>query len=248
MSDNIIEQSKESRFPKVLPVMPIREMIVYPSMVLPLAVGRDKSIKALEESMSTHRFIFIVTQKNVQVEDPSPEDIYSVGTVCEVLQILKMPDGTLKALVEGLSRVQWTDFRLNDDGFLEVDIKIIDETVKDTPETQAVMRNAASLFEQYVKLSPRMPIEIAYSLNSVTNPARLADLIAAHLTIKSDDKQAILELINPIERLEKIIKVLNSEIEILDIERKIQSRVRNQMDKTQKEYYLNEQMKAIQKE
>jgi ATP-dependent Lon protease len=159
-----------------------------------------------------------------------------------------MPDGTLKALVEGISRAQWTEFKLNDRGYIEVGLNVFDEKTEKTPESEAIMRRAISLFEQYVKLNPRMPMEISISVNNITDPARLADTIASHLSIKNNDKQAILELVNPVERLEKIIQILNAEIEILNIERRIQNRVRNQIEKTQKEYYLTEQMKAIQKE
>ena len=242
------DKNEAVKIPDTLPMLPVREIILYPAMVLPLAVGREKSIRALEESMASSRLIFAVTQKNVQVEDPAPDDIYTIGTVCEVLQILKMPDGTLKALVEGISRAQWTDYRLSDRGYIEVGVKVFDEKVEKTPETEAVMRRVVSLFEQYVKLNPRMPMEISISVNNITDPARLADTIASHLAIKNNDKQIILELVNPVERLEKIIQILNAEIEILNIERRIQNRVRNQIEKTQKEYYLTEQMKAIQKE
>ncbi|MDR2399373.1 MAG: endopeptidase La [Endomicrobium sp.] len=236
------------KIPDTMPLLPVRDIILYPAMVLPLAVGRERSIRALEESMATNRLIFIVTQKNVQVEDPSPDDIYTIGAMCEVLQILKMPDGTLKALVEGISRAQWTDFKLNDKGYVEVGIKVFDEKIEKTPESEAIMRRAGSLFEQYVKLNPRMPMEISVSVNNISDPARLADTIASHLAIKNIEKQTVLELVNPTQRLEKIIQILNSEIEILNIERRIQNRVRNQIEKTQKEYYLTEQMKAIQKE
>jgi ATP-dependent Lon protease len=236
------------KIPDVLPLLPVRDIIVYPAMVLPLAVGRERSVRALEEAMSTNRLIFIVSQKNIQVDDPSLDDIYYIGAVCEVLQMLKMPDGTLKALVEGICRAQWTDFKLIDKGYIEVGIKTFDEKIEKSPESEAIMRRAISLFEQYVKLNPRMPMEISISVNNISDPARLADTIASHLAVKNTDKQIILELINPIERLEKIVHILNSEIEILNIERRIQSRVRNQIEKTQKEYYLTEQMKAIQKE
>jgi ATP-dependent Lon protease len=198
--------------------------------------------------MATNRLIFVVTQKNIQIEDPTPDDIFNIGTVCEVLQMLKMPDGTLKALVEGLNRAQWTDFRLSDKGYVEVGLNVFDEKVEKTPEAEAIMRRAISLFEQYVKLNPRMPMEVSVAVNNINDPARLADTIASHLAIKNNDKQSILELVDPVERLEKIIQILNAEIEILNIERRIQNRVRNQIEKTQKEYYLTEQMKAIQKE
>jgi ATP-dependent Lon protease len=242
------ERTENPKIPNNLALLPVRDMILYPAMVLPLAVGREKSIRALEEAMTTDRLIFVVTQKNVRVEDPSPDDIFSTGTVCEVLQILKMPDGTLKTLVEGICRAQWTDFKMNDKGYVEVGIKLIDETVEKTPQTQAIMRNATSLFEEYVKLNPRIPMEVSHSLNSIEEPAKLADTIASHIIVKNEHKQEILELTNPIERLEKIIKILTSEIEILGIEKQIQSRVRDQMEKSQKEYYLTEQMKAIKKE
>ncbi len=242
------DKNETPKIPETLPMLPVRDIILYPAMVLPLAVGREKSVKALEEAMSTNRLIFVVTQKNIQVEDPTPDDIYSIGTVCEVLQILKMPDGTLKALVEGINRAQWTDFKLNDKGYIEVGIKVFDEKIEKTAEAEAIMRRAVSLFEQYVKLNPRMPMEVSISVSNITDPARLADTIASHLAIKNNDKQSILELVDPVERLEKIVQILNAEIEILNIERRIQNRVRNQIEKTQKEYYLTEQMKAIQKE
>ncbi|GHT71347.1 hypothetical protein AGMMS49950_07820 [Endomicrobiia bacterium] len=236
------------KIPDSLPLLPVKDIILYPTKVLSLAVGREKSIRALEESMSTNRLILVVTQKNIQVEDPTPDDIYNIGTICEVLQIFRMPDGTLRPLVEGINRAQWTDFKSNDKGYIEVGIKVFDEKIETTPESEAITRRAVSLFEQYVKLSPRMPMEISFSVSNITDTSRLADTIASHLVIRNNDKQSVLELVNPIERLEKIIQVLNSEIEILNIERRIQSRVRNQIGKTQKEYYLTEQMKAIQKE
>jgi ATP-dependent Lon protease len=242
------DKNETLKIPDFLPLLPVRDIILYPAMVLPLAVGRKKSIKALEESMATNRLVFIVTQKNIQIEDPMPNDVYNIGTVCEVLQLLKMPDGTLKALVEGINRAQWTDFKLNDRGYIEVGIKTFDEHIEKTPESEAIMRRSISLFEQYIKLSTRMPMEIFVSVSNITDPARLADTIASHLAIKNNDKQIVLELVNPLERLEKIIQILSSEIEILNIERRIQNRVRNQIEKTQKEYYLTEQMKAIQKE
>ncbi|MDR1952752.1 MAG: endopeptidase La [Elusimicrobiota bacterium] len=237
-----------TKIPSTLPLLPVRDMILYPAMVIPLAVGREKSIKALEEAMTTNRLILVVAQKNVRVEDPSPDDIFSTGTVCEVLQILKMPDGTLKTLVEGVCRAQWTDFKLSDKGYVEVGVQVVNDKVEKTPETEAIMRNAISLFEQYVKLNPRIPIEVSIATGNINDPARLSDTIASHIGIKNEDKQEILELVDPIERLEKIIRILSSEIEILNIEQRIQKRVRNQMEKSQKEYYLNEQMKAIQKE
>ncbi|MFH1367653.1 MAG: endopeptidase La [Elusimicrobiota bacterium] len=234
--------------PPNLPLLPVRDIVVYPAMVIPLAVGRDKSIKALEEAMATHRIIYLATQKHVQTEDPSQNDIYPIGTVAEVLQLLKMPDGTLKVLVEGIQRSKWTGFRANERGFVEVEHSLLLETLDMTPEIEALMRRSVSLFEQYVKLNPRLPMEISSAVGNINDPGRLADTIASHLMIKIPDKQSILEIANPEQRLEKLIQLLNAEIEILNIERRIQNRVRSQIEKTQKEYYLTEQMKAIQKE
>jgi len=234
--------------PGKLPLLPVRDIVVFPAMVLPLAVGRDKSIKALEEAMATHRLVFLVAQKHVQTEDPSPEDIYPIGTVAEVLQLLKMPDGTLKVLVEGVQRARWTDFRLNNKGYVEVELKVLVETQDKTPEVEALMRRSVALFEQYVKLNPRLPMEISVAVSNITDPGRLADTVVSHLLIKTHDKQLILEIALPSDRLEKLVQILNAEIEILNIERRIQNRVRSQIEKTQKEYYLTEQMKAIQKE
>ncbi len=243
-----LNDKKNGDIPKVLPMLPVRDVVVFPAMVLPLAVGRDKSIRALEEAMTTNRYIFVATQKNLQIEDPAPEDIYNIGSICEVLQMLKMPDGTLKILVECITRAQWTEFKLNDKGYVEVGLNIFDETIEKTPEVEAVMRRVIALFEQYVKLNPRMPMEISISVSNIQEPSKLADTIASHISIKNNEKQAILEAVDPLKRLNKIISILDAEIEILNIERRIQNRVRTQIEKNQKEYYLNEQMKAIQKE
>jgi ATP-dependent Lon protease len=242
------KENLAATIPGRLPLLPVRDIVIFPAMVLPLAVGRDKSIKALEEAMASHRLVFLVAQKHVQTEDPSPDDIYRIGTVAEVLQLLKMPDGTLKVLVEGIQRGRWTDFRLNNRGYVEVDLQLISEEAEKNPEVEALMRRSVSLFEQYVKLNARLPMEIAVAVSNITDAGRLADTIASHLLIKLADKQIILELGNPLERLEKLVQILNAEIEILNIERRIQNRVRSQIEKTQKEYYLTEQMKAIQKE
>jgi len=239
---------KFKEIPKALPMLPVRDVVLFPAMVLPLAIGRDKSIRALEETMTSDRYIFVVTQKNLQIEDPSPNDIFQIGTVCEVLQMLKMPDGTLKVLVESITRAQWTDFRLSDKGYVEVGINLLDDSIENNPEVEAVMRSTINLFEQYVKLNPRMPMEISISISNIQEPSKLADTIASHISIKNNDKQAILETVDPLKRLDKIVQILNAEIEILNIERRIQNRVHSQIEKNQKEYYLNEQMKAIQKE
>ncbi len=247
MSEKPLE-NKLSSIPKVLPMLPVRDVVLFPAMVLPLAVGRDKSIRALEEAMTTNRYIFIATQKNLQIEEPTPDDIFHVGSICEVLQMLKMPDGTLKILIECVARAEWTEFKLSDRGYIEVGLNIFNEDIERTPEVEAVMRRIVALFEQYVRLNPRMPMDISISVSNIQDPSKLADTIAAHISIKNSEKQIILEAINPLKRLNKIIEILNAEIEILNIERRIQTRVRSQIEKNQKEYYLNEQMKAIQKE
>lgn len=242
------KENSSVNIPTRLPLLPIRDIVVFPAMVLPLAVGREKSIKALEEAMSSHRLVFLVAQKNVQVEDPNPDDIYPIGTIAEVLQLLKMPDGTLKVLIEGVQRARWTDFRLNNRGYVEVELSLMSEAIDKTPEIEALMRRSITLFEQYVKFNPRLPMEISVAVSNINDAGRLADTVASHLLIKMSDKQQILEIGDAGERLEKLVQILNTEIEILNIERRIQNRVRTQIEKTQKEYYLTEQMKAIQKE
>lgn len=244
----MVQNNKNSIIPGTLPLLPVRDVVIFPYMVLPLVVGREKSQKALDESMAGNRLIFLATQKKVQTEDPNQDDIYQIGTVAEVLQLLKMPDGSAKILIEGLVRAQFSNFRITSKGYVEVDIEQHKILVEKTPNVKALMRQTLNLFEQYIGLNPRLPYETVTALNSIDEPGRLADMIAAHLTVKNSQKQIILEATNPEKRLEKIIEILNSELEILHIEKKIQSRVRNQIEKSQKEYYLTEQMKAIQKE
>ncbi|MGA2090904.1 MAG: endopeptidase La [Endomicrobiales bacterium] len=242
-----LDRSKNP-IPSRLPLLPVRDIIVFPAMVLPLAVGRDKSIKALEIAMAGQRLAFVVAQKHIQTEDPGPDDIFPIGTVVEILQMLKMPDGTLKVLVEGIQRARWTDYRQIDKGYVEVELTVLEDSVEKTPGIEALMRRSNALFEQYIKLNPRLPMEIAVAVSNITDPGRLADTITSHLMVKLQDKQLILETPDTEQRLEKLIGILNSELEILNIERRIQNRVRSQIEKTQKEYYLTEQMKAIQKE
>lgn len=242
------QNNRNSSIPKTLPLLPIRDVVIFPYMVLPLVVGREKSQKALNEAMAGSRLVFLATQKKIQTEDPQQADIYEIGTVAEVLQLLKMPDGSAKILIEGLVRASCSNFRVTPKGYVEVDIKKNDMLVEKTSNVEALMRQTITLFEQYIGLNPRLPYETITALNSIDEPGRLADMIAAHMTVKNSQKQAILETINPEQRLEKIIEILNSELEILNIEKKIQTRVRSQIEKSQKEYYLTEQMKAIQKE
>ncbi len=244
-------QDKTAKIPETLPLLPIRDVVIFPGMVLPLAVGRDKSIRSLEASLASHHFIFLLTQKKVQTDDPVEADLFTVGTVCEVLQSVKMPDGTLKVLVEGIQRAQVKGFlAAADKNFPEATVALVAEqkVAPDDLEIQALSRQAISLFDQYAKLNRRVPAEVLTSLQSNEDPSRLADTLAGQLLVKTQDKQKFLELSDVKERLKHMIESLGGEIEILNLERKIQTRVRSQIEKSQKEYYLTEQMKAIQKE
>ncbi|MFQ5867503.1 MAG: endopeptidase La [bacterium] len=233
--------------PNVLPLLPVRDVVIFPYMVLPLAVGRSKSIRALEEGMARDHLIFLVTQKKIQTEDPGRDDLYSVGAVAEILQLLKMPDGTVKILVEGLERGKIVDF-IPQQGFVQVRIERPLEAYVPNQELEALMRNVVALFERYVKLNRRIPIETIMSVSNIEDPSRLADVIASHISIKISQEQLILEALDPKKRLIELSKILTAENDILSIEKKIQVRVRDQIESTQKEYYLHEQMKAIKKE
>jgi len=244
----IPEKSKKSIvIPDVLPLLPVRDVVVFPYMVLPLAVGRSKSIRALEEAMARDRLIFLATQKRIQTEDPGRDDLYMVGTVAEILQLLKMPDGTIKILIEGLERGKIVDF-IPQESFVQVRVERPLETYVPNQELEALMRNAITLFERYVKLNRRIPIETIMSVSNIEDPSRLADVIASHISIKIPQEQLILETWDPKKRIVELSKILTAENDILSIEKKIQVRVRDQIEKTQKEYYLHEQMKAIKKE
>ncbi|HHY06673.1 MAG TPA: endopeptidase La, partial [Clostridia bacterium] len=232
---------------KTLPLLPLRGILVFPYMVVHLDVGREKSIKALEEAMLQEREIFLVTQTDMQIDHPGKEEIYQVGCVAELKQILKLPGGTVRVLVEGLQRGNIVEY-LTDDPFYRVVITEHEEKVEKTLEIEALTRNLIEQFEQYVKLNRKIAPETALAIVTIDEPNRLADLIASHLSLKTEDKQVLLEAIDIKERLEKLCVIMTKEIEILELGRKINLRVRRQMEKTQKEYYLREQMKAIQKE
>ncbi len=233
--------------PKLVPLLPLRDIIVFPYMVVPLFVGREKSINALEEAMNTEKDILLVAQTNAKTNDPKPEDIYKVGTLGTIIQLLRLPDGTVKVLVEGRKRARVNRY-LTNESFFMVEAEEIHESHEITVESEALMRSVKATFETYVKLNKRIPPEMLASVAVIDDPARLADTIVAHLTLKLTDKQKILELESPAERLEKLFELMQGEIEILQVEKKIRTRVKKQMEKTQKEYYLNEQMQAIQKE
>ena len=232
---------------KVLPLLPLRDVVIYPYMLAPLFVGREKSIKALEEAAKGNKEIFLSAQKDAKVNEPGNEDMYRIGTVGTIVQMLRLPDGTVKVLVEGKKRASITGFVPQKDMFV-VEVKEIEEPSGESVEVEALMRSATKLFEDYVKLNTKIPSETLVTFMSIDEPGKLGDTIASHLNMKLSDKQEILEVIHPLERLEKLCEKMQSELEILQMEKRIGKRVKKQMEKAQREYYLNEQMKAIQKE
>ncbi len=231
----------------VYPVLPLRDIVVFPGMIVPLFVGREKSVKALEEVMKDDKQILLIAQKNASQDDPGPEDIYTIGTLGTVLQLLKLPDDTVKVLVEGGRRVKITGYNDRAD-FFEARAVDMEESSGDSAELQAAARTVVSEFENYVKLNKKVPPEVVVSINKIEEPAKLADTISAHLALKVAEKQQLLELDSVSKRLERILGLMEGEIGVLQVEKKIRNRVKRQMEKTQREYYLNEQMKAIQKE
>jgi ATP-dependent Lon protease len=229
------------------PVLPLRDIVVFPGMIVPLFVGREKSVKALEEVMKDDKQILLIAQKNASQDDPGPEDIYTIGTLGTVLQLLKLPDDTVKVLVEGGRRVKIVGYTGKAE-FFEANAIDMEEAPTDAAELQAAARTVVSEFENYVKLNKKVPPEVVVSINKIEEPAKLADTISAHLALKVAEKQQLLELDSVSKRLERILGLMEGEIGVLQVEKKIRNRVKRQMEKTQREYYLNEQMKAIQKE
>lgn len=230
-----------------IPLLPLRGIAVFPYMIVHLDVGREKSVNALEEAMLYDRMIMLATQKDAQTDQPAPSDIFSVGTIAEVKQVLKLPGGTIRVLVEGLNRATITHY-LSLEPFYHVEVQEATETQQPTAELEALMRSMVNQFEQWARMSKKIPAETLVSVITVEDPGRLSDLIASHLTLKIEDKQKVLEAIDVKERMEKLCTILGREMEILELEKRINLRVRKQMEKTQKEYYLREQLKAIQKE
>ena len=229
------------------PVLPLRDIVVFPHMIVPLFVGREKSVRALEDVMKDDKQILLVTQKNAAQDDPAPGDIYTVGTIGTVLQLLKLPDGTVKVLVEGGQRARIARFT-DHDAFFQAEANLIADQTGDRQEIEALARTAVAQFEQYIKLNKKIPPEVLVSINQIDDPAKLADTLASHLQLKIPEKQEMLEIDSVTGRLEKIFAHMESEIGVLQVEKRIRSRVKRQMEKTQREYYLNEQLKAIQKE
>jgi ATP-dependent Lon protease len=230
-----------------LPLLPLRDVVVFPHMVIPLFVGRPKSIKALESAMEAGRQIMLVAQRTAGKDEPRPDDMYAVGCVSSILQMLKLPDGTVKVLVEGAQRANTHSITDNGDYFVaEVTPITLDLDTKS--EVEALRRAVTQQFDQYVKLNKKIPPEILTSIAGIDDSGRLADTIAAHLPLKLEDKQAVLDLFAIGKRLEKLLQQLEHEVDILQVEKRIRGRVKRQMEKSQREYYLNEQVKAIQKE
>jgi ATP-dependent Lon protease len=232
---------------KQYPLLALRDVVVYPHMVIPLFVGREKSIKALEEAMETDKQIVLVAQVNASDDDPAPNDLYQVGTVATILQLLKLPDGTVKVLVEGANRAFTKSVTLTN-GYLSADIAETPQSQVDQRESEVLVRSLLSQFEQYVKLSKKVASEILTSVSNIEEPGRLSDTISAHLALKIQDKQKILEIFDLRERIDHLMALMEGEIDLLQVEKRIRGRVKKQMEKSQREYYLNEQMKAIQKE
>jgi len=231
----------------IYPVLPLRDIVVFPHMIVPLFVGREKSVQALDDVMRDDKQILLVTQKNAGQDDPAVEDIYRVGTIGTVLQLLKLPDGTVKVLVEGVHRARIKNFTDNPT-FFQADAEVIEDTVGQGQELEALSRAVIAQFEQYIKLNKKIPPEVLVSINQIDEPSKLADTVASHLNLKIPEKQQLLELGTISERLERVYGLMESEIGVLQVEKRIRNRVKRQMEKTQREYYLNEQLKAIQKE
>jgi ATP-dependent Lon protease len=232
---------------ELLPVLPLRDIVVFPHMIVPLFVGRERSVRALEDVMKNDKQILLVAQKNAAQDDPTTDDIYDVGTISTVLQLLKLPDGTVKVLVEGGQRARIRDYAENEE-FFQAEVEIIAEGEGEGQELEALGRSVVSQFEQYIRLNKKIPPEVLVSINQIEDPGKLADTVASHLALKISEKQELLEIATVAERLERVYSHMESEIGVLQVEKKIRNRVKRQMEKTQREYYLNEQLKAIQKE
>ncbi|HEX2593705.1 MAG TPA: endopeptidase La [Rhizomicrobium sp.] len=245
MSDNPEQPKGVLNIP--VPVLPLRDIVVFPHMIVPLFVGREKSVRALEEVMNEDKQILLLTQKNAAEDEPTTDGLHTIGTLATVLQLLKLPDQTVRVLVEGKGRAKVTGFIPRSD-FFQATIEKIPDSVGEARETEALVRTTKANFESYIKLNKKVPAETLASVAQIEDAAKLADTVASHLSVKIQDRQALLETLNTAERLEKVLSLIENEVSVLQVERKIRTRVKRQMEKTQREYYLNEQLKAIQKE
>ena len=240
-------QGKPAPGARTVALLPLRDIVVFPHMVVPLFVGRARSIKALEDAVAGDRELLLAAQKDHKIDDPREQDIHRVGTLGTILQLLRLPDGTVKVLVEGKSRATIQRF-VRSEPFFTCEIEVLPDGDERSVEVAALVRTIHTTFESYVKLNRKVPPEILNSVTTVTSPSRLADTIVAHLNLKLEDRQRLLELQSAGQRLEEVLALMQTEIEVLEVERKIRTRVKKQMERSQKEYYLNEQMRAIQKE
>ena len=233
---------------KSLPLLPLRDIVVFPNMIVPLFVGRDKSVVALEKAMDSDKEIFLVAQLDPAEDDPVRDQLYDLGVVATVLQLLKLPDGTVRVLVEGKQRAKHVSLEEKSEGYVLAAIDLLDEQQAEGAEASALMRSVVDQFENYSKLNKKMPAETVVQLGEIDDAARLADAVAANINVKVADKQSLLMESDPVKRLEMVFAFMEGELGVLQVEKKIRGRVKRQMEKTQREYYLNEQMKAIQKE
>lgn len=243
----MVDQESIAAQTNELPLLPLRDVVVYPHMVIPLFVGRDKSIEALESAMATDKQVLLVAQKNPADDDPKPEDVYGIGTISTILQLLKLPDGTVKVLVEGGARAKIDHIDTTENHFRAQVSQLTEEPLQ-TNEAEALISSTITQFEHYVSLSKKVPSEVMTSLSGIEDAGRLADTVAAHMSMELPHKQDILEMVSIRERIEHLLGLMEAEIDLFQVEKKIRGRVKQQMEKSQREYYLNEQMKAIQKE
>ncbi len=245
----IMKEEKEIEIPDILPVLPVRDIVIFPYMIIPLFVGREMSIKAIDKALSTNRLILLLTQKDLNIENPTPEDLYRVGTVGLVMRMLKLPDGRVKILVQGIAKVKVQEIKTDNDHFEAVIEKIDDQKpVEMTIETEALMRNVKEQLDKAVSLGKTILPDIMVVIENLDEPGRLADLVASNLGLKTEQAQEILEIVDPVQRLRRVSEILNREIELLLVQQKIQSEAKGEIDKTQREYFLREQLKAIQRE
>ncbi|MBU1867728.1 MAG: endopeptidase La, partial [Candidatus Margulisbacteria bacterium] len=247
MPEHKTDKAKHSSWGEELPLIPLRNMVVFPQMIVPLFIGRSKSVKALEETLAKEKMVVFASQKNEEVEEPGPKDLCTIGTLSEVVQMLTLPDGTTKVLVEGICRVKVEKY-VAEAPYFRVAISRLPESDEVSAEAEILVRSVIKQFEEYVKLNRRIPPETLMSIVNVDNPGRLADLISSYLSLKVDEKQAILESLTAEKRLKKLAEILTKELEVLGVEKKLQGKVRKQIEKVQKEYYLKEKLRAIQEE
>jgi len=239
--------NREKQEVKRLPMMPVRDMVIFPQMMTPFIVGREASVRALEDALAGEKKIFLATQHDASVDDPKAEDIYPVGTLANIVQSVKLPDGNIKVLVEGMERARLIQLT-SEDGFFRATVRVLTSRSEPSPEIDQASSRATGLFEQYVKLSQNLNYDTMIAAVRVDDPGKLSDAIAANLQVTVEDKQELLGVLDPLERLNRIADILDLEIEKLNVDRTINTRVKRQMERAQKEYYLNEKLKAIQKE